>query len=62
MANHLAPAAIATILAKTVGACKPGELKDIMSALDRLNYVEGPDHDRSVEPTCTTIFGVTVTP
>jgi hypothetical protein len=56
MANHLTNSQISTILAKTVGNCKPGELDDIQDALSRMQVTRGPDFNRSMESTMTTIF------
>ncbi len=56
MANHLKSAAIQTLLGTTVGLLHPGDVEDLLSALDRIHVTEGPDHDRSMESTLGTIF------
>ncbi len=56
MANHLKGAAIQTLLGKTVGNLRPGDVEDLIDALNRIHKTEGPDHDRSMESTLATIF------
>lgn len=58
MANRLSISQISTILAKTVGNCKPGELEDIRGTLDRFKVVRGPDYNRAPESTLTAIFAI----
>lgn len=56
MALHLKGTDIQTALAKTAGALKPGELDDLIDALNRINAQRGPDRDRTGEPTLGTLF------
>lgn len=57
MADKPTNAEIQTIVAKTVGNCKPYELKQIMDALSRTNYVsQPPDKAGAAESTIATIF------
>jgi hypothetical protein len=56
MANHLKGSVIQTALAKTAGQLKPGELDDLIDALNRINARRAPDHDRTGEPTLGSLF------
>lgn len=51
MATHLKGTAIQTLLGKTVGQLKPGDLDDLLDAVSRINSKRAPDHDRTPEPT-----------
>lgn len=62
MANHLKAAAIQTLLGKTAGNLRPGDVEDLLDAMDRIHITRGPDHDRTVESTLGTIFTSTVQP
>jgi hypothetical protein len=59
MALHDTQAQIQTILAKTVSACKPQEIYQICDALNRIQHVESPDSNASIEATLGTTFGST---
>lgn len=56
MATHLKSAALQTLLGKTAGQLKPGDLDDLLDALARINSKQGPDYNRAGEPTLGTLF------
>lgn len=56
LALHDTQAAIQTILAKTVSNLKPQEVHQLEDALNRIQHVDAPDSNMSVESTLGTIF------
>ena len=56
MATHLTATALQTLLGKTAGQLKPGDLDDLLDAMSRINCKQGPDHSRTGEPALGTLF------
>jgi hypothetical protein len=62
MANHLKAAAIQTLLGDVAANITIGDLVDLIEAMQRIHITRGPDHDRSMESSMSTIFTSTVQP
>lgn len=62
MANHLKAAAIQTLLSANTASITIGNLVDLIDATQRIHITRGPDHDRTMESSLSTIFQSTVKP